>query len=61
MHVPGHKVSATRRNVYKRSSKCSRCKGLKRSKCHNKANCTFAYGKKRSFCRRRRSIRHRRH
>lgn len=60
MHIPGHKVTATRRKVYKRSSKRSRCKGLKRSKCHAKARCTYAYGKNRSFCRRRHSIRHRR-
>lgn len=52
-----HKKSASARRSYRRRVKESKCRGLKPGVCLAKDDCKFSRGKKRSFCRKAKSMR----
>ena len=53
-----HRNSA--RRSYARRRKLSHCRGLMTAKCRHQSGCKVASGKKRSFCRKSKSVRRRR-
>lgn len=53
-------MKSSARRSYARRRKASVCKSLKAAKCRHRSGCTYAIGKKRSFCRKSKSTRRRR-
>ena len=45
------------RRSYRRRRKLSKCRGLKTAKCRHQSGCKMAIGSKRSFCRKKNSVR----
>lgn len=55
------KNRSTAKRSYRKRVKNSKCRGLKTAKCRHRPGCKMSLGKKRSFCRKTRNAKHRKH
>ena len=55
------KNRSTAKRSYRKRVMNSKCRGLKTAKCRHRPGCKMSLGKKRSFCRKTRNAKHRKH